>query len=290
MSFLGRWFVLALAGAAACRGTDPPRGSLTDDEGVALPPGQPATAVVSLSPAFTEILFAIGAGDRLVGRTRWCDYPAEAARVPSVGDGLSPAAEVILARRPDLVVFYASAGNAAALDQMRRAGVSAVSLRVDRLDDVPRVARILGRLTGREGGARGLAEAFERWLDPARAAAPPAGRRVAVVVWDNPPIVIGAGSFLAELLHLAGAANAFDDIAAPSAQTSIEIIAARDPDALLVLGGDEPAALARPEWQLVPAVRERRLLRVEGSEFNRPSPRALGAVAALHRALAGEGR
>jgi ABC-type Fe3+-hydroxamate transport system substrate-binding protein len=279
---------LVLAAATACRGEARAPASWTDDDGVrgALP--APARAVVSLSPAFTEILFAIGAGDRLVGRTRWCDYPPAATEVPSVGDGLPPVVEVVLARRPDLVLFYSSAANAAALDQVRRTGVTAVSLRVDRLDDVPRIARTLGRLTGVEDRAATLAEAFERQLDSARAAAPRAGPRVALVVWDNPPIVIGAGSFLSEIARLAGAANVFDDIAAPSAPTSIETIAARDPDALLVVGEETtPAFARRPEWQVVPAVRQRRLVPVRGSEFHRPSPRVLQAVAALKVALAG---
>ncbi|HXV85989.1 MAG TPA: helical backbone metal receptor, partial [Gemmatimonadales bacterium] len=182
-----------------------------------------------------------------------------------------------------------SPSNAAALAQVRRAGVAAASFRVDRLDDVPRLARVLGGLTGVENAAQTLAAACERALDSARAAAPPppAGRRVAVVVWDNPPIVIGAGSFLSELLELAGAANAFGDIAAPSAQTSVEAIAARDPDAILVLSDqDVPAFARRREWQQVAAVREHRWVRVHGSEFHRPSPRALTAVAALRDALA----
>jgi len=284
--FSGRRLAVVVVAVAACRGGERSSALPVDDEGAGLALQAPASAVVSLSPAFTELLFAIGAGDRLVGRTRWCDYPPGVERVPSVGDGLPPVVEVVLARRPDLVLFYTSASNAAALDQVRRAGITAASFRMDRLDDVPRLARLLGWLTGAADSAEWVAQGFERALDSARAVAPAARRRVAVVVWDNPPIVIGAGSFLSELLRLAGAANAFDDIAAPSAQTSIETIAARNPDALLVLEGDaSPAFARRPEWQLVRAVRERRFVSVHGSEFHRPSPRAVEAVRVLKRAL-----
>ena len=283
--FARRWMVLALVAAAACGGRER-AGTLSDDEGVGLVPDRPANAIISLSPAFTELLFAIGAGDLVVGRTEWCDYPPAALDVPSVGDGLAPNAELILARRPDLVLFYLSAGNAGALGHVRAAGIAAASYRIDRLDDVPRIARIFGRITGREDGAQRVAGPFEHALDSARSALPLPRQRVAIVVWDNPPIVIGAGSFVSELVQLAGAANVFDDITLPSAQTSIETIAARNPDALLLLGGEAPAAFAgRPEWRAVRAVRERRFVRVDGSAFSRPTPRALDAVRAMRDAL-----
>src|SRR5207247_7697342 len=70
------------------------------------PDGPPAHRIVSLLPSFTEILFAIGAGDRVVGRTQWCDYPPAALAVPSVGEALPPNVEAVAARRPDLVVLY----------------------------------------------------------------------------------------------------------------------------------------------------------------------------------------
>ena len=87
----------------------------------------PARRIVSLSPATTELLFAIGAGDRVVGRTRWCDYPAEALTVPSVGDGLPPNTEAVLAQTPDLVLVYRSPQSAAALARFRAAGIAACS-------------------------------------------------------------------------------------------------------------------------------------------------------------------
>jgi ABC-type Fe3+-hydroxamate transport system substrate-binding protein len=295
---LGLCSAILAVGLSACGGRRaPPRDALVDDVGHRVTLTQPAQRIVSLSPSTTELLFAIGAGSAVVGRTRWCDYPPEVAAVPSVGDGLDPNLELVLSRRPDLVVFYASPGNQSVIARLDRLGIASASLRLDRLDDLPGATRLLGRLARREPRADSLARAFQARLDSARAAsgAPPsspapavaraAPARVAVIVWDNPPIVIGAGSFLTDLLALAGARNVFDDVPQPSAPTGIEAITARDPDVILSLGDSVPALARRPEWRSVRAVRERRIVTVRGSEFERPTFRAFDAIRALRASL-----
>src|SRR5256885_1513127 len=92
----------------------------------------PARRIVSLSPAITELLYALGAGDRVVGRTTWCDYPPEARAVASVGDGLNPNIEAVSARRPDLVVLYRATLNETAARPLERLGAAAVVLRQGR--------------------------------------------------------------------------------------------------------------------------------------------------------------
>src|SRR5262245_29459559 len=96
----------------------------------------PAQRVVSLLPSFTEILFAIGAGDRVVGRTQWCDYPPAALAIPSVGEGLPPNIEAVAARKPDLVVLYNSGANVTAARQLERIGIRAVLIDLNRLEDL----------------------------------------------------------------------------------------------------------------------------------------------------------
>jgi len=256
-----------------------------DHAGYPLPSEQTGGRIVSLSPSLTELLFAIGAGDRVVGRTRWCTYPAEVAAIPSVGDGLEPNLELILARTPDLVVFYHTAANAAAIERLRQVGVATISLRMDRLADVPVGARLLGRVLGLSPRADSLAAAFEAERERRRGVPADSGPGVLVLTWDAPPIVIGAGSFLTELLTLAGAHNVFGDLPQPSVSVSLEAIAARDPDIVLLAGGAPPTFVQRPEWQSVRAVRERRFARVDGSAFSWPSLRSLSAVDELAAAI-----
>lgn len=271
----------------ACREAAPsgPAARLVDDAGdtVRVPPAP--RRVVSLIPATTELLFAIGAGPVLVGRTEWCDYPADAARVPNLGDGINPNVEVVLASRPDLVILYNSVQNAAIAERLRALGIAAVRLNTDALSDVGRVGRLLGRLTGRARVADSVAAVFDTAL--AHVTVTASGRRptVLLLVWEQPPMTIGRGSFLSELVERAGGANLFADVRSSAGTVSIEAVAARDPDLILTTAAGPASFARRPEWQAVRAVRERRFLALAGSEFNRPSPRAPAAIRELARRL-----
>src|SRR5438046_620631 len=158
------------AAALACQPTDratppplpPPPTSpggvaVTDDAGRRVTLSAPARRIVSLSPAVTELLFALGAGDWVVGRTTWCDYPPAARAVPSVGDGLNPNLEAVAARRPDLVILYRSALNETAAQQLARLGIAAAVVRQDRLEDLARAAGLAATLTGRGAAGASLA-------------------------------------------------------------------------------------------------------------------------------------
>ena len=280
--------LLLLAAVAACRRAEraaAPHGlAVTDDAGRRIALTAPAQRVVSLLPSFTELLFAIGAGDRLVGRTAWCDYPPEALRVPSVGDGMPPNVEAVAARHPDLVVLYRSGPNITAAEQLERLGIKTVLLDLNRLEDLGPAARRLGVLTGRVASADSLAGAMDSLASQPPA---PGSQSLVFIVWDNPAIVIGAGSYLDRLAALSGARNVFHDIGSPSAQVSIETIAARDPDFVAVLSDSAvpPRYAGRPEWRAVRAVRARRFLFLPGQLFGRPGPRVAEAVRELRRRL-----
>ena len=278
---------VALTLTACARGERVPvRGgtAVTDDAGRRVTLVAPARRIVSLLPSFTEILFAIGAGDRLVGRTTWCDYPPEALAVPSVGDGMPPSVEAVAARRPDLVVLYRAAPNVTAAEQFERLGIRTALFDLNRLEELGPAARRLGTLTGRERAADSLAAGMDSLASRPPAPSP---KSLVFIVWDNPPIVIGAGSYLDRLGALAGARNVFHDVAAPSAQVSIETIAARDPDfvALLSDSAVPPRYATRPEWRVVRAVRNGRFLFLPGQLFGRPGPRAGEAIRELRRRL-----
>jgi iron complex transport system substrate-binding protein len=264
---------------------------VVDDAGDTTFVTRPFVRVVSLAPATTELVFAIGAGDRLVGRTRWCDYPAQALALPDLGDGLQPNLEAVLGASPDLVLLYHSATNAESARRLRAAGVAAVQLGINRLDDVPRAARLIGPALGRAGAADSLAAAFLADIARLRAAGGDtpggSGPGVLLLAWDSPPIAIGASSFQSEILALAGGRNIFDDLDRPSAEVSLESIVARNPDAVLITGGRAPEAFDRPEWRLVPAIRERRFIQFDHPAFDRPSPRAPDVIVALRAAIAG---
>jgi ABC-type Fe3+-hydroxamate transport system substrate-binding protein len=278
-----RIVVALLIGATACRSPAVAARGLTlvDDAGDTAVVTAPARRIASLIPATTELLFAIGAGGAVVGRTTWCDYPARALKVQSLGDGISPNLEAILATRPDLVLLYNSTRNADAATRLRAARIPALRLNTDGLADVGRVARLLGRATGHERGADSVATAFDTALAAASLRPGPVAPKVLLLVWEQPPMTIGRGSFLSELVERAGGRNLFDDVAASAGTVSIEAVASRDPDLILTASEGPVAFVSRPEWQVVRAVRERRLIQVTGSEFNRPGPRSPLAIREL---------
>src|SRR2546428_7198906 len=151
--------LLALAVAACGRGAHVPvRGGIavTDDAGRRVTLAVPARRIVSLLPSFTEILFAIGAGERLVGRTTWCDYPPEALAVPSVGDGMPPSVEAVAARRPDLVVLYRAGPNLTAAEQLERLDIRTVLLDLNLLEQLGPAAPRLRVANGHSPAAGSL--------------------------------------------------------------------------------------------------------------------------------------
>lgn len=259
---------------------------LQDDAGRAVRLAGPARRVASLIPATTEWLFALGAGEMVVGRTTWCDYPTAASAVPSLGDGIMPNVEAIVAVAPDLVLLYQSPANTTAADRLGALGIPVLLLRTDGLDDLDRQLALLGRATGREATADSLRAAIREQLDAVSTPLLGDAPSVLILSWDQPPITLGQGSFLSEVLLRAGGRNLFADLPAASATISIEAVVSRDPAFVLVTGTDSiPAFARRPEWAVVPAVRDRRFVRVHGSEFNRPGPRTPDAIVALRAAL-----
>ncbi len=278
--------IIGLMLAPACdRPAPSARGTTTvvDDAGDSVAVRVPATRIVSLIPATTELLFAIGSGSAVVGRTQWCDFPREALAVRDVGPGINPNLEAVLAADPDLVVLYNSAQHASVAQRLRELGVPALRVNTDALADVGRVGGLLGRLTGHERQADSMSAAFDTALAAATAEGGKRSRRpkVLILVWEQPAMTLGRGSFLSELVERAGGDNVFGDIASSSAPVSIEAVSARDPD-LILTAASGPASIAhRPEWQVVRAVRERRFLRISGTEYDRPGPRSPRAIRAL---------
>jgi ABC-type Fe3+-hydroxamate transport system substrate-binding protein len=264
---------------------------LTDDRGRALALVGRRQRIVSLVPAATEILFAIGAGDRIVGRTRYDVHPAAARDVPSVGDGLRPSIELVTARNPDLVVLFAGPDNSGVAAALERIGIQVLAVRHNSLPDLERNILRLGQVTGCRVAAEELLDRIRDGLEGVAAATrrQPV-RSVYYDVWADPPITVGHGSYLDSLLTLAGGRNVFSDLAAPSPQVSLESIAVRDPELILwpvsaEVRADDPAPLDRPGWATIAAVGRGAVRTVDSDLMHRLGPRIVEAAAALATAL-----
>ncbi|MEP6780093.1 MAG: helical backbone metal receptor [Gemmatimonadaceae bacterium] len=245
----------------------------TDDFGARISHDSAVGArVISLVPAATEIIFAIGRGSRLVGRTTWDLYPDSARQVPNVGDGMRPNVEIVLAAKPTLVVIYASAENRAAAASFTKAGIAVLAIRVDRIADFGRLTKILGSLLGATDRARNVVDSVTGTLNNVRAAVVGTVRPTVVwPLWDAPVLVVGSGSFLAELLDIAGGKNAFADLDKPSPEVSVEEIAHRNP-ALVVASPLSIKRLAMsPQWQSVKAIRDKQFREIDTVVVGRPT-------------------
>ncbi len=262
-----------------------------DDDGDTVRLAHPARRVIGLVPSATDIALAYGVGDRLVGRTRY-DVRPEVAHLPSVGGGLDPSVEAVVGLRPDLVVTWQDDATDPTIGRIAAAGIPTFSLRSDDTTHAFAALERLGRLLGRDSAAAATAAAIRRdFADVRRSVAGRERPRVFYAVGTAPPMTAGPGTFVGQLLGLAGAVSVFDDVRQPWPQVSIEELVRRQPDAIVLpVGGSgdgeaRAEALARmPGWRDLRAVREGRILVVPANLMNRPGP-DMGRAARLLRDL-----
>jgi iron complex transport system substrate-binding protein len=239
-----------LAGSAcvtlsACRTAEPPRApsaDAIDDFGTRIAIGKPPSRIVSLNPTTTEILFAIGAGKRLVGRSQYDTFPDSAKTVPSLGPALRPSVEAIVGETR-LVILYASEDNRPAFERLRQAGIPTIAFKLDSIEHFRRDTRLLGRITGDSATAVAVVDSVSATLERVRHATAGLPRpTVFIPTWEKPIIAIGGGSFLSELVEIAGGTNVYASIPTPSATVTIEDVVTRNPD-FVVTGRDREAAI-----------------------------------------------
>ncbi len=271
----------------ACTRSDaPPAVRESDDFGDAIAGGAPPVRIVSLNPATTDLLFALGVGHRMVGRTHWDLYPDSAKAVADLGTGLRPNIEAVLGVKPDLVVLYASQDNRNAARQLRAAGVNTISLKIDHIADFHRAARLLGRIVGDSARGAAVSDSVARTIDNVKAATRQLPRRrVFWHIWDAPLITIAAGSYMNELITIAGGENIYGEMPEPSPTVSIEDVLKRDPE--YIISGPEGAIRIRrdPRWSAAPAVKAGRVLIADTTLVGRPSVRLGEAAVSLANLL-----
>lgn len=251
--------------------------------------------IVSLAPAMTEVLFAIGAGKNVVARTTVCDYPPDALAVPAIGgfDGKSISAERIIACRPALVC--GAAGMHDWLSPiLKPLGITLFLSRARTVHEVMEEITELGTITECNEGARSTVRAMEETLR----SAPPLSHGAPVTayweVWSSPLMAAGASSFLSDILTLAGAQNIFFDTPAPYPSISDESVLRRNP-AVIILSADvypnKAGALnalrGRPGWSGIDAVKNERVILLDSTAV-RAGPRVADAVLLLAREIKGD--
>jgi iron complex transport system substrate-binding protein len=281
---LTRWLVLAcvlaaLRPAAAARSDDPAR-------------------IISLVPAATEMLYAIGAGPRVVGVSSYDTYPAEVAKLPKVGALLDPNVEMILSLKPQMVVVYGSQVDLK--QQLARAGIGVYDYRHAGLADVTATIRALGDRTGTSERAAAVAAEIERGLAGIKQRVAGRPRPRTLLVFGRERLALrglyasGGIGFLNDMLDVAGGNNVFADVKIQAVQASTEQILARRPEIILETraansawpSGDRQAELN--VWSAlgsVPAVRTHRVLFLFDDRIVIPGPRVVDGTRAMAEAI-----
>ncbi|MDQ6768596.1 MAG: helical backbone metal receptor [Gemmatimonadota bacterium] len=258
----------------------------TDDFGDPVRIGNRPTRIVSLNPATTEIVFTLGAGSHLVGRTKYDLWPDSAKLIPALGDGIRPNVEAVLASHPDLVLLYASQDNRPAAERLRAAGVNTLSLKIDHISDFRRTVQLLGSMLRDSTRAKTVIDSVYRTLDRVRASTANLPRpTVFWHIWDAPVITIGSGSFMNELVDIAGGRNVYADIRGPSGEISLEDIARRNPDFILAGPVGRSQIESDGRWRIVRAAREKKIFVVDTLLVARPSVRLGEAAVSLANLL-----
>lgn len=264
---------------------------VSDDLGHTLVFPTPPRRVVSLVPTATEILFALGAGDRLVGRTRYGVHPPEARRVPNVGEGVRPSEERVVDARPDVVVLFAGRSNAATARRFRQLGLDVLGIVHDDFADLERNVKRLGRLTGRSQPADSLLRLIRCQMAAVGGLTDTLPRpSVYYDLWWRPARTVGKRSHIDSLISVAGGRNVFSDLRAPSPQVNLETILDRNPQVILRPEGSSRTGGAvppeeRPGWEHLDAVREGRIRQVDADLVHRLGPRIGEAAAEVAAAV-----
>jgi iron complex transport system substrate-binding protein len=278
---------LLVASASACvRDVQVPRSTVTDDFGDTLVLAQPPERIVSLNPTTTELLFAIGAGRRVVGRTHYDMFPEGVKNVADMGQGLRPNVEAVLAARPDLVILYASNDNRDAARRLRASGVTTVAYKLDRISDFARVTTALGRVVGDTAAAARTVDSVQATIARVRAATASLQRpKIFWPFWDAPLLSVGGGSFINELIDIAGGKNVFSELPEPSPAVTFEELFKRDPDFVLTGDVTKRKFQGDAKWQTLRAVREDKIIVVDSTIAIGPSSRLGSSAVSLARIL-----
>jgi len=252
-------------------------------------PAGAAVRLVSLAPNVTELVFAAGAGPLLVGVSEFSDYPADARRLPRIGNAFRVDEERVIGLAPTYVLAWRTGTPPTTIGRLQRLGLRVIVLDTQRLDDIAAAIDRIGMLAGTQVVARRAAGRFRQDLSALRPS-PAVHRpvRVFVEVDDEPLYTVAANHVVNEIISRCGARNVFADLPGVAPVVTLESVITRDPELILVADDTvvEPQQLWK-RWPELRAVRNQQVIRIPGDILTRPTPRILEGARAVCAAIAG---
>ena len=286
--------IIALAGCAGAKvpedsepvGTEAPESvSVVDDAGRTVEVVKNPQRLVSLAPSNTEILFALGLGDKVVGVTDFCDYPEEAKAIEQVGTYFEPNIEMIFSLSPDLVLAIPDVPEVVA--KLEELGIPALILDPSDLEGILADIQLVGQATGAETEAEALVSELRGRIAVVTEKAGEAKERVRVfceidATDPSKPWASGPGSFMDAMIRLSGGTNVAAGADSPWPQLSAEEIIAKDPE-IIILADSKYGVTAesvgeRPGWDVITAVKEGAIYDIDDDLISRPGPRIVDGL------------
>ncbi|MBQ0719857.1 MAG: cobalamin-binding protein [Gammaproteobacteria bacterium] len=253
--------------------------SVTDSSGTALTLGQPAQRIVSLSPHLTELLFAVGAGEQIVGTVEYSDYPPVALQIPRVGAYNSISYEAIVNLAPDLVLAWQTGNGGEMIARLKALGLKVYVDEPDTLAAIEQTLEQLGRLSGRQSQAEQVAAQYRhKLLDLRRRYSQQQPLSVFYQIWNEPLLTINGEHLISEVTTLCGGRNVFATALPLVPKLSVESVIALNPQVIVASGEELQRRAWLKAWQAWPmldAVKSKRLYFVPASVLQRHTPRIL---------------
>jgi iron complex transport system substrate-binding protein len=243
--------------------------------------------IVSLAPNLTELAYAAGAGDTLVGTVEYSDYPAAARALPRVGDAWRVDVESVLALRPDLVLSWSSGTPEDTVARLRSLGLRVVPIETFRLADVAAALRTIGRIAGSVQVADAAARQYEDAVSSLRSSHAGVRRLTVFIEIDDEPLyTVNGRHVISEVVDLCGGSNVFADLPQLAPPVALEAVLARDPDVILSTDDtiSDPGQLWRP-WTRLKAVRSGTIYSLNSDTLTRATPRLAEGARAVCAAL-----
>jgi len=259
--------------------------TLTDDRGREVTLAHSPTRIISLAPHVTELLYAIGDGDRMVGADEYSDFPEAALHLPRIGNSSRIDIERVLSLKPDLVVGWSSGNAEADIARLEDFGVPVYITEISSLENIAHQLTRLGRLTGSSITANDTAGRFRQRLEELRRKY--AGKvRVSVFyqVWDRPLMTVNGRHFISDAIQLCGGVSLFPDMEPLAPTISKEAVVAANPQAIITgRSGEDNSTMESMwgRWKTMDAVRYGNLFIIPSDLIARPTPRILYGVAMI---------
>lgn len=254
--------------------------TVTDDLGREVTISGIPERIVSLVPANTEILFALGLGDKVVGVTTYCDYPPKATQKEKVGGFTTVNIEQVVVLNPDLVLATGGVQETF-VEQLEGLGITVVALDPDNLDGILHDIALVGDITGVKDAANTLTENLRQGIESITSIVENVGKlKVFYVVWDDPLMTCGQGTFQDALITLAGGTNLGAAAIGEWPTYSLEMLVAEDPDVIVIsLSGRSAESMVTPSgWNNLTAVQSGRVYEIDDKIAGRPGPRIVDAL------------